>query len=553
MVGGMNMGQPFYRIKLMAWISFIILIIGGSIGWTVYTLFSYQQKQELQTTSKLLVNKSIHQFNDYITSLEMLSLRPLETPFILKFLKEQAATKIYPSATDRNEIWSFLGSMKWNQLSLNNVHLYTIKGLHLKSTDSYPTTVKRKDWMDDSDQKRGSVTFLPLHKGEDNKMVFSLIRQLRDPDTLQTLGYVELEIDPKRCSSLFPFFNEYDSMEITNNDHQPLLITNEKSLNSLSFKSHDPKTDFYYKVYVSLNSYHNIGTLMKRGIALFTLALLFIGLLFAWFITRHLTRNVELLLKSMKEIEKGYFQQKIPIQTSDEFGALARGMEGMGQTIQTLIEEGYEKSLREKESELRALQSQIQPHFLYNTLEIINMMAIMKGQYGISDIVSSLGSLFRHALQGDEPIVTWKNEKTMAENYLMIQKARLADSFSYEILQHGNTENARVPKFILQPLIENSIRHGMDSRPLSVTVTILEEQSTYNVTVKDNGRGIKSDTLEKLNKRLERETYSTKSISLLNIKRRLHLLYGSKAFFKIHSLLDSYTVITMTIPKEVKK
>ncbi|WP_312476331.1 sensor histidine kinase [Neobacillus sp.] len=547
------MAKPFYRIKLMVWISCIILIIGGSIGWTIYTLFSYQQKKEIHSTSKLLVDRSIYQFNDYLTSLEMLSLRPLETPSILKFLKEQSTSLVYPSATERNEIWSFLGSMKWSQLSLNNVHLYTIRGLHLTSTDSFPTTENRKDWMVDSDLKKGSVTFLPLHKEGDKKMVFSLIRQLRDPATLKPLGYVVLEIDPKRCSNLFPFFNEKDSMVITDEDDQTILLTNEKSLNSLSFQKKDPTTNFFYNVYVSLESYDKTGSLMKRGIALFTMALLFIGLLFAWFITHHLSRHVVLLQKSMKEMEKGHFQQKIPIHTSDELGSLARGMENMGQTIQNLIEEGYEKSLREKESELRALQTQIQPHFLYNTLELINMMAITKGQYGISDIVSSLGTLFRHALQGDTPLIYWKNEKSMAESYLMIQKARLGDSLSYEIREQGNIEKAYVPKFILQPLLENSLRHGMGSHSIFVTISIKEEKDTYTVKVIDNGKGMNPSKLEELNARLERESYSTKSISLLNIKRRLHLLYGEKAIFNIESLPGSYTVITMTIPKEGKK
>ena len=224
--------------------------------------------------------------------------------------------------------------------------------------------------------------------------------------------------------------------------------------------------------------------------------------------------------------------------THDEIGQLAQGFNSMVGEIDRLVKEVYETRLREREAELSALQSQINPHFLYNTLESINMMALKHDHYEISDVVASLGKLLRYTVDMRENLVYLKEEIRFIEAYLRIQSLRYGDRLAFKLEIDPALEFYLIPKLILQPLVENAIEHGVGQSAGTVLISAIGRENSLILIVADSGAGMAVEARSKVKEQIYAVSEITtvrvktnfgekkKGFALRNVHQRIRLMYG---------------------------
>ena len=262
-----------------------------------------------------------------------------------------------------------------------------------------------------------------------------------------------------------------------------------------------------------------------------------------------ITAPVKKLIEAMREVQQGNFDYRIDNKRSDEMGRLMETFNYMVFKIDMLIKEVYQEKLAQKNAELEALQSQINPHFLYNTLDTINWMLLEKKEYEISGIVVSLGEMMKYAISRSSRTVALREEIRHVSNYLLIQKERMEDKLEYEIDIPHQYESVQVPRLILQPLVENAIIHGIETGgKVSIRVYERVEDGGCWLEVSDNGAGMDEEQLKRLRDGTTEMRMDHRSIGVENVNKRIRLYYGEEFGLTIESRLGEGTVIRFCIP-----
>lgn len=215
----------------------------------------------------------------------------------------------------------------------------------------------------------------------------------------------------------------------------------------------------------------------------------------------------------------------------------------------------------DKQAELTALQSQINPHFLYNTLESVRGQALIDGNSEIAKMMEALSAFFRYSISRKGSLVTLRDELANIENYMMIQRYRFNNRFSMEIFIDEEDEKAydcKIPRLIIQPVVENAVFHGLEESleggVVSIEVIVTEENMI--ITVSDNGKGMDGGTLKELNERIHSQVFNLASkeqqtntgIGLLNIHKRIRLLFGEDYGVCVYSTPNQGTDVEITVP-----
>ncbi len=272
--------------------------------------------------------------------------------------------------------------------------------------------------------------------------------------------------------------------------------------------------------------------------------------LLSWAITKPLAR----LTNSMKEVQDKNFQLQLENDRGDEIGELTDSFNFMVNRINILVNQVYQERLAQKNAELEALQAQINPHFLYNTLDSINWMLIDRGERDISAIVVALGKLMQYSMDTNTSMATLAEEYRNIKDYLMIQKNRLEDQLEFRLELEGSLESFRVPKLILQPLVENAIIHGSKGkdRVRWVEVCTARAGSLVQVRVLDNGQGMTEAQLDRYRQMLKNDPAIGGNIGVRNVARRLQLHFNGQCSFEVESKEGEGTAVTMafTVPAE---
>ena len=307
-------------------------------------------------------------------------------------------------------------------------------------------------------------------------------------------------------------------------------------------------------MYVNFFPYSEIyGQVLRlRYFVSLTIAIVFAGaVLVLHSLSAAITRPLEQLSESMKVVEQGDFKGAkglLPSNPSrDETGRLTREFDTMLTQIDYLIHENYEKQILIKDTKYKMLQSQINPHFLYNTLNSLNWMIKAGSSADASRMVMELGSLLRGVLS-KKAYVTAKEELDMLENYIAVQQYRYKNRARFVVEKEGNLEAYFVPKMILQPLVENAISYGVDCSldVCEVLVRVEEKEEILCFTVSDQGSGIPPGELESV--RNGTCTPKGHGIGLQNIRERLALI-SDQSVLTVDSIWGEGTTITIRIPR----
>ncbi|MCI9066473.1 MAG: sensor histidine kinase [Lachnospiraceae bacterium] len=293
-----------------------------------------------------------------------------------------------------------------------------------------------------------------------------------------------------------------------------------------------------------------IGQLQKSvllsGIVVWLLTVVLIYMLL-----RLLTIPLRTLSAQMQKTGEGDFRSRVDVEGSIEIRKLSESFNSMVAHIDQLIRRTYVAELSEKDARLAALEAQLNPHFLYNTLQAISTEALVNDQPQIHRMITSLASNLRYTIKSDT-LVPLKREMSYVNDYIFLQKIRMDEALEFHSDIDPATEDCLIPKISIQTLVENSIIHGKSDKADAITVTVSSQysDSTVIITVRDNGCGIAPEQLEKLyaDFDLQKNTGKNGGIGLANLHSRIGILYDKPASMEIHTRETEYTEIILTLP-----
>ncbi len=269
------------------------------------------------------------------------------------------------------------------------------------------------------------------------------------------------------------------------------------------------------------------------------------------FVSARITRPIKKLKDSMKEVEQGHFDNaNIEVTSEDEIGSLSKSFNIMTAEIQKLMEENIYEQKQKRKSELRALQSQINPHFLYNTLDSIIWMAEGNKNKEVVLMTASLAKLLRQSISNVNEVLTIEQEIAYIISYLTIQKMRYKDKLEYEIDVDRDIYQYEIVKLILQPIVENAIYHGIKFKDKMCLLRIRGYSAGNNIIIKiiDNGVGMSKEVLAHIFDE-HKHNHKSNGVGVYNVQMRLQLYYGKNYGISYESAPEEGTTATITIPK----
>ena len=259
----------------------------------------------------------------------------------------------------------------------------------------------------------------------------------------------------------------------------------------------------------------------------------------------------------MGQVETGNFDIQLPVRSADEIGILSARFNQMSEALKKYINKSYVAQIRQTEAELTALKSQIYPHFLYNTLEIIRMTAVENDDNKVSEMIEALSVQIHYLIGRAQDMVPIEKEIEIIQKYVYLLNCRI--TCKVQLLVPGNRNeigNIMIPKLILQPIVENAYIHGIKPKNGNGCISI-ETQVTgedLEISVMDNGIGMNQAALEKIQELLQgddpgiKNEYNWQSIGMKNIHDRLRYLYGEKYGIQVTSNPNVGTIVSVRMP-----
>ena len=270
--------------------------------------------------------------------------------------------------------------------------------------------------------------------------------------------------------------------------------------------------------------------------------------LFTKYINNNISSPLSELAKQIQDWDEDKVFRSPYKHRKDEIGVLYNSFSHMTRRIGLLIKQNYRNKLLQKDIELKMLQSQITPHFMFNALSAINNMAILNNIDDISNMVTALSDTLNNRISRDGSYVTLTDELSASDSYIYIQQVRFSNRLEIEKNISENARNIPIPNLTIQPIVENAVKYGLEvtDEKCIIKISAYIDNDDLIVTVSDNGTGIEKDRLEKINTALKTDTLSIDgSIGLVNVNKRLKLLYGNDYGITIDSEAGQFTTVTL--------
>lgn len=452
--------------------------------------------------------------------------------------------------------------------------------------------IKNTYWYKSAIESDGNVIWDVVNNPADNNTYLSLIRALYS-QTGELKGVMVIYINPEWLDELMKkesvnaifsvkdckiFYSNIDKYSIGSVVCYPDLASD----HTLNLRTYDDKSTLVDNTYTIVESfeYENTGNMFQiflvkpisnitsntqnitRVYIWYMICCFLLSLLFSFLLASIFSRRVQYLKNQMHNVAEGDFSMSYKISGNDEITELNKDLETMVNSMKNLINEAFEArlmtetlKLNQVEAEFKALSSQINPHFLYNTLETIRMKAYCSNDKETADLIKKLGKFMRRCLEVKDSLVTIKSELDFTKSYLELQGARFGDRVSYTIDCNVDDDYSILP-LIIQPIVENAFIHGIEDCKQNgrIDITVVYNNDDVVITVKDNGVGITEEKMYELKKKLEgNDTSSGKSIGLTNVNKRIKLYHGEKYGLSISSILGQGTTVTILLPKNSQK
>lgn len=579
------------RYKLMLVLNFLMIT-----SLVVLSFLNYKNseasltKKSTQYTQDLLKMME-YRLKDYVLNLDLLSLGLLPDNDILLNISD-----LSDSLKEYEESYVIENHMKkiiFSRDEIQSIAFVTTNGSYY-AVDKSNKTISIKhlipyngdiynDIVSKARENKGSpIFYLDIREGRvENLFLARMVYNIHNYEEIGVIAvllgkeYLETALkdmvneDTKNIMILSPDNdiivdkNEEISGEITNKladiENSSGWFLDDTGKNIVSYLIMSEKPNWKIVSTVSLDSlYMDIDSLRNRIIMSSLIIVVFLSTLSS-LMTTDFTRPFKKLIKGMEKVQKGDHTVQIVLDRKDEIGYLGEAFNRMVKEMKTLTNWVYREQLTRKDAEIKALQAQINPHFLFNTLDSINWMAHLNNVPEISEMVTSLSTIMEASIGRDAKLISFREELNYIDNYAKILNKRfenriqLIKNIQQEVLE------IKIPRLLIQPLIENAIYHGIE-RGDKLGVIIISAKVTGDkvlIVVEDNGEGIDEHELNRINESLslDNETYykmlnakKGKSIGLDNVNRRIKLFYGDDYGLVIESKKNMYTKVYVNIP-----
>ncbi|WP_347561396.1 MULTISPECIES: sensor histidine kinase [Hungatella] len=298
----------------------------------------------------------------------------------------------------------------------------------------------------------------------------------------------------------------------------------------------------------------NDSLMLMQTVGLIFISCVLLGISMSFLFTNAVRKPIDRLVNHVGRIAKGDFSQEESLESQDEIGLIGKAVNSMSSQIEQLMDKRLEDEKEKSSLEIRMLQAQINPHFLYNTLDSIKWIAVIQKNSGIVKAVTALSKLLKNMAKGVDERVTLREELDFVRDYVTIEKLKYVEMFDLEVdIGEEMLYDARIVKLTLQPLVENAIFSGIEPGGKNGTIRIraYEKDKCLCVDVRDDGIGIPEEKIpELLNHSEKLKGDQMSSIGMPNVDRRLKLIYGEEYGLSVESQVGEYTQITVRIPLE---
>ena len=444
------------------------------------------------------------------------------------------------------------------------------------------------------ENENANILYLPSHQelyykrgaNDVNKEVITVVRKTANVNTnYQNKGLLFFNIDLEVLKKLTRGLNAYDGMQnIIMTDTGEVIYSTDTGLTqvpgaadtllnckTIGYLTLSQNTYMALPVPIQVNIWRIISLIPKsvytresRHVALLSILVgvlvLTLGLFITWILSKRISTPIESLSGTMKAVSNDQMDIRAEITSNDEVGELSVSFNTMLDRINDLIEQEYVLTARQKDAQIKALQAQINPHFLYNILQSIASIASINHIPEITTMANSLGKMMRYSIKTAENSTTIQDELIHVVHYLEIQKIRHLEKLDYQIQSDEKYADFPLLKLTLQPLIENAIMHGFcpSHEKLFILLTVTEEDPWLIIQISDDGAGIPAEKLQQIQTELLTPATgfysdSSPSIGIKNVYARLRLYYNKNVLLEIDSEQDEGTVITLKLPLDKDK
>ena len=384
---------------------------------------------------------------------------------------------------------------------------------------------------------------------------YSAISELCDQSTVGTKGYAFI-LDAKGNIVYHPqqqqLYNELqtENISLIMDTDEDTVLTGTGNDGKLYSISRSEKTGWTVVDCTNVKELLSKSRQAQSVYVLTAIILVIVALLFSRFMARSITLPIQKLRDSMKKVQEGDFSvSDVVVDSKNEIGSLTKSFDVMTHRIHELMEQNVHEQEEKRKSELKALQSQINPHFLYNTLDSIIWMAEGKKNEEVVLMTASLARLLRQSISNEDEVVPIANEVEYARGYLTIQKLRYKDKLEFQIEVDSSILYIPLIKLVLQPIIENAIYHGLkykESKGLLIVKGFMKDGNAV-LQVIDDGVGMDEETLAHIYDK-HKVNYHSNGVGVYNVQKRLKLYYGEDYGITYTSELGKGTTATITIP-----
>ncbi|WP_340023861.1 sensor histidine kinase [Paenibacillus sp. FSL K6-1096] len=589
------------RTRLLLLFTMLTLLPLSVQGMVTYRHFSSTLNVKTRQFTVDIAGQVNANLDRLLKDMERLSLMPLYDEQVLSILAKydgSMGSGRWALSDDYQKMKLYTSAQAYDRPEIRGIHLLSNSGTLFSNVEPLAVNTswdaRGDEWFSNLEGSDGEWIILPPHHpsyyaGTDPSLYISIARVIKEPITLRRLGYMLIDVKQEAFGSVFSKLKIEQSTSLIIIDGEQRLLYERKAddgpsaygglIDSGRIKElHSGErerlggTDYLFVSHkspysgLSVIGLTPIGVIQKesRALMIFTLWLalfcLVTVLLLAYMVSYRITLPLVELKSNMLRVERGDFNKRISPLGGDEFGQLGRGFNKMMDEINRLFHEVLVTRLREKEAELSALQSQINPHFIYNTLESINMMAVQRRHDEVSDMVSALGKLLRYTIDKAGRLVSLGEEIAFVDSYIRIQQIRYGGKLTVHNEIEEEVLHLHIPKLTIQPLVENAIDHGLAGREEGGTIWVsaLRFDNELLITVRDDGNGLEEKELAALNREIEQDPSMESlrrsdedSLGLRNIGQRIKLLYGEGGSLTVDGSPGQGLAVTImiTIPE----
>jgi two-component system sensor histidine kinase YesM len=591
-IRSLSYGKPKKLAFKIPFVYFLVILLTVGFSYLVLNQISASSAQKkineasLQTVTSIRTNVDlmIENVNNY--SKMIFSDRNLQN------LLRQG--DVYANLQAQSKVSAYLYNLMQAVPIIDSVHIYDNEGHRFTvATQELPTymevDIKDAPWYDQVVNNKGRYILRldnrrwPVETADGN--IVSFIRLIRDIDNTAPLGVLVIDIKDDALVQAYSKLLNGNSLQIAildeNNqtivadstDEQggvvlhELLDTNKTMLEEQFRRSDSGYLTMHfgsrtYTVtylsggannwkFVSISPHNSMESRNQSLVLLALLLLIINGIIFfvsSFVISRSIIKPIQKLLRAMNKAPSGNFMKVNAEQNSFELEQLYNGY---NQMIEQLLKRVIEEQKTIRKAELNALQSQIKPHFLYNTLDSITSLALSGDNEQVCDLIEALGSYYRLSVSKGQDVITVGEEIEMVRNYLKIQSVRYQDVFEAQFEVEEDCSQTPIPKLVLQPLVENSLYHGIRPKGTKgvIRISIKNVDGSTKISISDDGIGMSREEIEQI--LFTERQGQIKSFGLWGTMERLRIFYDNRDIFHIESEPGTGTNITLILPNGV--